>query len=416
MANFLTRAASAWKTFRGAERKYDSLDLWKEIYGSKATWAGKSVTLTTALQVSTALACGRVIAEGIAMLPWKLMQAQGRTINPARDNPLYDKLAVSPNDLQTAFEFQETMGLHLAFCGNAYVYVTTVSRRIDQLYLLEPNWVTVKYEWPHEPIYKVSLPNGKQITLTTKDVWHVRGPSWCSYTGLEFMAIARQALGLSMAIEEGQAKIQSQGVNMPGYLSVEGSLTEDQHKKLTKWIKDNHEGADNAGRSMILDKSAKWISTAMSNVDAQVLEQRRFAVEEVCRFMRVLPIMVGHSDKTATYASSEQMFLAHSMYTAGPWARRLEQSADKRLLTPDERASGLYTKLNEKAMLRMSSQVQADYLQRLTGAGIMTRNEGREALDLNPLDGLDEPLTAVNLVAGPPPTVDSNAGSLAGTV
>ena len=46
----------------------------------------------------------------------------------------------------------------------------------------------------------------------------------------------------------------------------------------------------------------------------------------------------------------------------------------------------------------------------------MTRNEGREALDLNPLDGLDEPLTAVNLVAGPPPTVDSNAGSSAGLV
>jgi HK97 family phage portal protein len=218
--------------------------------------------------------------------------------------------------------------------------------------------------------------------------------------------VARQALGLSMALERGQATLQAKGVNMPGYLSIDGSLTEEQHKKLTKWMRENHQGADNAGNAMILDKAAKWVQTAMTNADAQVLEQRRFAVEEVCRFMRVLPIMVGHADKTATYASAEQMFLAHAMYTLGPWARRLEQSANKHLLTPAERAEGLYTKLNEKALLRMSAKDQADVLARYTAGGIMTRNEAREALELNPLDGLDDPLTPMNTVAGDPPRVE----------
>jgi HK97 family phage portal protein len=384
----------------------DSLDLWKEVFGGLTTWAGKDVSLTTALQVSTAWACGRVIAEGIAMLPWKVFQEADQRITPAHSHWLYDLLAVSPNEVQTAFEFQETMGLHLAFCGNAYVWMPTVRGRIDELWLLDPKWLTVKWKWPEPPEYEVRTPEGRLFKLWPADIWHIRGPSWCSYVGMDFVKLARQALGLSMAIEEGQARIQSQGVRMPGYLSVEGSLTEEQQKKLKKWLQDEHAGAANAGTSMILDRAAKWVQTAMSNVDAQVLEQRKFAVEEVCRFMRVLPIMVGHSDKTAAYASSEQMFLAHSMYTAGPWARRLEQSADKRLLSSEERGKGFYTKLNEKAVLRMTAKDQMDYLARGVLSGIFTRNEARRKLEENPLDGLDEPLAPANTFVGNPPAPD----------
>jgi HK97 family phage portal protein len=381
----------------------DSLALWKEVFGGRATWAGKDVTLTTALEVSTALACGRVIAEGLAMLPWKVHQQQGKAVDTARTHPLYDLLASSPNALQTSFEFQETMGLHLAFCGNAYVWTPTVRGQIDELWLIEPKWVTVKWKWPELPEYQIRTPEGRTFKLTPAEIWHIRGPSWASYVGMEFMTLARQALGLSMAIEEGQAKLQSQGVKMPGHLSIEGNLTEEQQKKLKKWLTDEHAGSENAGVPMILDRNAKWIATAMSNVDAQLLEQRKFAVEEVCRFMRVLPIMVGHSDRTASYASSEQMFLAHSMYTAGPWARRLEKSADKRLLTREERAAGFYTKLNEKALLRMTAKDQMEFLARGVLSGILVRNEGREALDLNPLEGLDEPLAPANTFVGNPP-------------
>lgn len=393
----------AWGGLRGGQ-KVDSHALFGEVFGGWGdVWASKRVTLQTTLQVATALACGRVIAECIALLPWKVMQRAGREIELAVDHPLYDKLAIEPNPLQTAFEFQETMGLHLAFTNNAYVWVPTVGNRIDALWLLEPGWVTCKYRWPDPPTYEVRIDDGRTLTLEAGEIWHVRGPSWSSYSGLPFMQLARQALGLSMALEEGQAKLQANGVRMPGYLSVEGNLGEDQHAKLMGWLEKYHMGSQNTGRPMVLDRAAKWLATAMSNVDAQLLEQRRFAVEEVCRFMRVLPIMVGHTDKTASYASSEQMFLAHSMYTAAPWARRLEQSADKRLIGKADRARGYYSKLNEKAMLRMTARDQAEFLARMVLSGIYTRNEARETIDRNPLAGLDEPLAPANTFAGNPP-------------
>jgi len=395
--------AFRWK-FWERERKYDSLELFREIFGGTRSWAGKEITLQTAMQVSAAMACGRVISEGVAMLPWKLHQKSGRQILTAPEHPLYDKLAIAPNPLQTAFEFQETIGLHLAFCFNAYVWTPTVAGQLDALYPLEPGWVKVNYRWPDLPSYEVRVGDGRgPIRMSAAEIWHIRGPSWSSYIGLEFMKVARQALGLSMALEEGQAKLQSEGIRMPGYLSIEGTVTDEQQKKLRAWIEQEHSGSANAGKPMILDRAAKWIETSMSNVDAQLLEQRRLAIEEVCRYMRVLPIMVGHPSNTATYASAEQMFLAHLMYTLGPWARRLEQSADKRLLTRQERSQGFYTKLNEKALQRMAAKDQMEYLARGVLTGIYVRNEAREKLDENPLDGLDEPLAPANTFVGNPP-------------
>lgn len=411
MAGFLARLFG-----RGVDRKYDTLDLFREIYGGAPSWAGKSVSLEAALKVSAALACGRVIAEGLAMLPFKVFQQIGNSRAVAPSHPLHDKLSTSPNPLQTSFEFVETAGLHLAFTGNAYVWTPRISvfrnggthRQVDALYLLEPRWLTVKYRWPDLPTYTVRIDDGRTIELTSADVWHIRGPSWCTYVGLDMLKMAREALGLSMALEEGQAKLQGNGVNMPGYLSVDGSLTEDQQKKLSKWIEEEHAGSSNAGKRMILDRAAKWITTAMTNVDAQTIESRRMQVEEVCRFMRVLPIMIGHSDKTSTYASAEQMFLAHAMYTLGPWARRIEQSADKWLLTTEDRAAGFYSNLNEKALQRMTAKDQMDYLARGVVGGIFTQNEARETLDLNPLPGADTLLSPANTFSGPPPTADAS--------
>jgi HK97 family phage portal protein len=405
---FWNRIPQAWSTLRGKSVQFDENFL--EYFNQVRVWSGQSVTLEKAIQVSTAIACGRVIAEGIAMMPWKIMQRMDKSIQPARDHSLYDKLTRKPNELQSDFEFKEQAGMHLAFCGNAYVYTPTIRGRVDELYLFEPGWVTVRYQWPNPPTYLVQMPNGKQVELSSAEVWHIKGPSFCTYTGLEFTRIARQALGLSMSIEEGQARVHGQdGVQMPGFLAVEGTLTEEQHKKLTKWLKEEHSGPQNAGKWGVLDRSAAFVHTTMKNTDAQTLEMRRFQVEEVCRFMRVLPIMVGHADKTATYASAEQMFLAHATYTLGPWATRVESSIGRWLLNDADAKAGYYANLDEKVLLRMTARDQAEVLARYAGGPIMTRNEARAKIEMNPLPGLDEPLTAVNTVAGDPPRADNNA-------
>lgn len=400
MPGFWSRVPRALSALSGKSVEFDPS--FEEYFNQLRVWSGQSVTLEKAIQVSTALACGRVIAEGQAMLPWKIMRAVGMQRSEARDLPLYDRLTRKPNALQSDFEFKEQAGMHLAFTGNAYVYAPRVGGDVDELYLFEPGWVTPQYQWPSPPTYVVMTPTGP-LTLTSAEVWHIKGPAFCAYVGLDFTRIARQALGLSMAIEESQGRMQGQGVQIPGMLSVEGSLSPEQQKKLKKWLAEEHSGPQNAGKWAVVDRAAKFISTSMSNVDAQTLEMRRFQVEEVCRFMRVLPIMVGHADKTSTYASAEQMILAHATYTLGPWATRIESSIDRWLLTDKQAGDGYYSNLDEKALLRMTAKDQAEVLYRYCGGPVMTRNEGRAKLELNPIEGGDELLAPANTFLGNPP-------------
>ena len=149
-------------------------------------------------------------------------------------------------------------------------------------------------------------------------------------------------------------KFQKNAFSQSGVYSVEGTLKDEQYQALKKWIDDFYTGPDSAGGVMVLDHGAKFLETKMKGTDAQTLETRKYQVEEICRGFRVNPIMVGAESKNTTYASAEQMFLAHLIHTLAPWYTRLEQSINARLLTQKQRDEGIYANFVEEGLLRGS--------------------------------------------------------------
>lgn len=407
--NLLQRLSSALVPSRkSGTTAYSSATLAQmlsSIFGGGATKSGATVTPETAMQVSVVLACVRVLADGVAQVPFRVMRetvdGNGRVTRlPARQHPLFDVLHRKPNRWQTSFGLRETMMIHAALMGRAYAFISRVGseQRIAQLVVLPPNHVTTTIAADGTITYTVRGKNGSTRTLSEDDVWHLRGPSWDGCEGLEIITLAREAIGLAMATEETQAKLHARGVRTTGVYSVEGTLNPTQYEDLKGWIAKEFGGASAAGLPMILDRNAKWQPTTMSGVDAQHLETRRHQIEEICRMFRVMPIMAGHSDKALTFAGAEQVFIAHVVHTLTSWYERVEQSADCQLLTDAERADGYYTLLDPSGLLRGAMKDTADYLYKLVGIGTMTRNEAREKLDLNPIDGLDEPLTPLNMI------------------
>jgi HK97 family phage portal protein len=128
----------------------------------------------------------------------------------------------------------------------------------------------------------------------------------------------------------------------------------------------------------------------MSGVDQQLIETRKHQIEEICRHFGVMPIMVGHADKTATYASAEQMFLAHVVHTLSPWYERIEQSADVNLLTQEDIQQGYYTKFTANALMRGAAKDRGEFYAKALGAGgtkgWMTQNEIRALEEMDPSD------------------------------
>lgn len=401
-----------------AERKVAPDYLTDTLYailtgGLARSKSGARVNLQTALRVRAVFSCVRVISEGVAQVPFKLFREQPSTVSvypqrlPASDHPLYDLVHRRPNGWQTSFSFRETMMLHVLLARGAFAFksrTTLPSRggRIEDLILIDPGCVTVVQNEDWSLTYKVRGKKTGGVKEYSQDmIWHLPGPSWDGINGLDVIDLAREAIGLSIATEESQAKLHEKGVRTSGTYSVDAKLDDKQYKQLKAHIDANFSGSENAGAAMILDNGAKWLNQAITGVDAQHLETRRNQVEEVCSYFRVLPIMIGFADKTMTFASAEQMFIAHVVHTLMPWYERIQQSADVNLLTEEERKAGYYIKLVESGLLRGAMKETGDYLARLTLGGIMSRNEARAKLEMNPLAGLDEPLTPTNMTTDP---------------
>lgn len=379
-----------------SQKSGSTMDLLRDMLSGYKSASGKSVNTTTAMQVAAVYAVCRVLGEGVAQVPLKLMRentdAKGRTTrNPARENSLYGLMGFSPNDFQTSFEYREMVVWHCVLAGNHYSFINRGSRgRILELLPFQPHQVTVKRDKKWRLTYEVkSDDDGSTQVFPAEAIWHVKGPSWNGWHGLECVRLARDAIGLAMATEDAASKLHRNGVSPSGVYSVEGTLNDDQYKALEKWVHAHLAGSDNAGKPLIMDRAAKWVQTAMTGVDAQSLETRRFQIEEICRFARVSPIMVYGSDKASTYAGSSANFLAHLVHTLSPWYQRLEQSMDKNLLTDKERAEGLYFNFVEEGLLRSNMIETKDVLLGYLNGGAMTANEVRAKLDLDPMDDED---------------------------
>lgn len=376
-----------WARIFGREAKSAStFDVFRDF--AAPVKSGAHVTWKTALEVTTVLACVRVKANGIAQVPFKLFaeRADGGK-DPARDHPLYDVLHRRPNPWQTSFEFRQQMEIHRQLTGNAYAFINRVRGQVRELIPFEPQQVTVRQAGDYTLSYEVTAPGGERRIFPAETVWHLRGPSWNGWLGMEVIHLAREAVGLAMRTEEAHARLHRNGVQPSGLYTVDAALNEEQYKLLREWIERHHGGPANAGRPFILDRGATWVSQAMTGVDAQHLETRSFQIEEICRAFGVFPQMVGHSDKTSTYASAEQFFLAHVVHSLGPEYEAWEQSADCSLLTPQERRDGLYTKFLLQGLMRGAMKDRAEFYTKLYGVGAINPNEIRALEEMNPYPG-----------------------------
>lgn len=366
---------------------------------SAGSVAGVVVNDKNALQVSTVLACVKVIADGCATPDLGVFRynQQDKKRELAENIPEYRLLARRPNEWQTSFEWRRLMTLHAALTGSALsIKVRGDNRRVRELIPVMPGRWDVRKVSRYDVRYRCWDEFGLIGEFTPDDVFVLNGVQWDWVNALNAVVLARSAVGLSIATEKSQAAMHENGMRTSGVYSVDGSLTEEQHKRLSAWIGKNT-GPEKAGTPLVIDRGAKWVSTAMSGVDSQHIETRRFQVEEICRGYGVFPIMVGHSDKASTFASTEAFFGAHVKHTLAPWHRAWTQRLDEMLL---DGSGPLFAEFDVRYLLAGSMKDRAMWMRTVAELGVFTRNEIRDDEGKDPLPGLDEPLTPMNMNAG----------------
>lgn len=360
--------------------------------------AGVHVSALTALQVSTVLACVKVIADGCATPKLHVYREKDDGSREKATNiPEYRLLARRPNEWQTSFEWRRQMTMHAALEGRALsIKVRGDNRRVRELIPVPPGSWTVERVSRYEVVYRCWDEYGLIGTFSPDDVFLLNGLQWDWVRNLDAVKLARSAIGLAMATEKSQAAMHQNGLRPSGVYSVDKTLDETQHTRLTAWIK-KFSGLAKNGDPLVLDNGAKWTPTSQTGVDAQHVETRRLQIEEICRGYGVFPIMVGHNDKSATFASSEAFFAAHVKHTLAPWHMAWTQRMDEMLL---DGSGPLFGEFDIRYLMAGSMKDRSQWARTMAEMGIYTRNEIRDEEGKDPLPGLDDPLTPLNMAKG----------------
>ncbi len=368
---------------------------WAALFGQQNSRAGVSVNVDSALKVSTVFACLRVLADGIAQVPLKVYREKADGSKElAKDHPAYRLLSRRPNEWMTSFEFRQVMMFHAALLGNGCAYIGRIRDVPKELIPLVPDSSTIEQASDYTLTYRLTDRGGRTTVLPREDVFHLRGPSWTGAAGLDALQVAREAVGLAIATEETHAALHANGTQPGGVLSVKGSLDDAARARLKESWAQYQGGLANRFKTAVLDMDSTWTPLGMKGVDAEHLDTRRFQIEEICRDLKVFPQMVGYADKTATFASAEAFFLAHVIHTLNPWIENWEQSLARDLF-PDE--DDIVAKFSMQGLLRGDNAARATFYASGITNGWLTRNEARRLEDLNPIEGLGEPLLPLNM-------------------
>ena len=349
--------------------------------------SGKKVNERSAMQMTAVYACVRILSESIASLPVHLYQyeSEGNKAKAVK-HPLYRILHDEPNPEMTSFVFRETLMTHLLLWGNAYAQIIRNGKgEIIGLYPLMPNRMTVDRDSNGQIIYQYQMQDsdahtGKSgsVTLRPSEVLHVPGLGFDGLVGYSPIAMAKNAIGLSIATEEYGAKFFANGATPGGILEFPGTVKNPESIR-ESWNKGF--SGSNAHKVAILEEGMKYTPISISPEQAQFLETRKFQIDEIARIFRVPPHMVGDLEKSS-FSNIEQQSLEFVKYTLEPWIIRWEQSLNRALLTEKEKPD-YFVKFNVDGLLR------GDYQSRMNGYAIARQNGWMSANDIRSLEQLD---------------------------
>lgn len=352
-----------------------------------------------ALQVSAVWAAVELLSDNISSLPLFVYQREGDIEGHkqlARGTPLWMLLHDSPNRRHTAMEFWQYMAMNFVMRGNAYArLVRNDSGEVIEMWPLSADQVEIEVLRDKSIVYKYSY-EGVITVYDERSVlhWRDKGNGIIGMSRLDYM---RSSVGLAIDAQNHAANNFRKSGKRPGVFMMDKLLNQEQRNA----IRENYRGLveGNQDELLVLEAGAKFEPLSMSPVDLQMMEARRFSVEDIARWFGIPSVLINDTAKTTTWGTGiNQLIEGFYKFRLRPMLELLEQAIDRRVLTPRQRE--LFTvEFALDAILRGSLSERLENGAKAVQNGLMTRDEWRQLENLPPMGGNAAELTAqVNLV------------------
>ena len=351
----------------------------------RAATASEPVNFDTAMQLSAFWAAVRLWAETIASLPVKVQRMQDGEWADDAQSDLATLFRTRMNRYQNRVEFFETFVLNHVVFGNAYAKKVYSGNRLVGLLPLNSGQVlpellqdgTVVYNYHHD---------GGVAVLAEQNVWH-----WKMFgngvVGLSPLAYARNSVSVGLAGDKRIGQVFQNAGKPSGVLTVDGTLKPEQRDLIRKRFKDLVQGGTDT--LMVLEAAMKFQPISMAPTEFQLLDSRRFQVEDVARFMDVPSVLINDTQGTTSWGSSVSEIMR------GWYKRSLRnrvnslQTSMLSLVPAGDRAR---TRIchDFDDLLKLDKGERMEAHQKGIQSAVITPNEARREEDLPPMAGGDQ--------------------------
>lgn len=391
----LYQSLRRWFGNVGSTGQQDGVQLgepFTRVYGSNRDYG-----IDGALQVSAVWASIELLTDNIASLPlfvYKKDASMEGHKTLARGTPLWTLLHTSPNRRHTPMEFWQFMVMNYLLRGNSYArLVRNDAGEVIEMWPLASDQVEVDVLVDKTIVYKYQY-EGQVAVYDEKSIFHWRdkGNGIIGMSRLDYM---RNSVGIAISAQNHTADVYNKSGKRPGVFMIDKLLTEAQRTSIRNNYRGLTEGSDDD--LLVLEAGAKFEPLSLTPADLQLLDTRKFSVEDIARWFGISSVMINDTAKTTTWGTGiSQLIEGFYKFRLRPMLESLEQCLERRVLTSGQRE--LYSvEFSLDAILRGSLADRLDAGAKGVQNGLYTRNEWRQLENLPKMDGGDELTAQLNL-------------------
>jgi len=213
------------------------------------------------------------------------------------------------------------------------------------------------------------------------------------------LKVHAEAVGLGLAEQEFAARYFANGAVVSGVITRPGTMDMTAAEKLRKSWNKVYGGLKNSHRTAVLDAGMDYKQIGIDPEKSQLIESRKFSIQEISRIYRVPLHMISDLDK-ATNNNIEHQSLEFAKYTMMPWLRKIEQELNRKLFKTKD-VGITYVRFNVESLMRGDIKSRAEFYVKMIQNGVMSPNETRQLEGMNKREGGDIYLTPMNLTTNP---------------
>lgn len=389
----------------------------EEVLRSGAvTGSGQAVTVETAMRVAAVFACVRIRTGAIANTPLGVKRRiNDRTREDASDHPVWLLMNRKPNAWQTPSQFKRMLEAHILLRGNAYAAKTLgVGGQLLALTPLHPDRVEKRQRADMTLEFILTRKDGSRVIFAQDEMLHLVGLSLDGVNGLSVLSYAREAIGLSLAMEAHGGTVFRNGANVSGVFQMPAgrTLAQEQADGLRAQLDEYRQGGAKDGKVIVLEDGLEYKQMALTAEDAQWLDARKFSRGDIAMFFGVPPHLIGITDGNTQLGSSietqSQGFVTYSLEDSFvAWEEAIGLQCLDWVTHPE-----LYARFNRNALVRGDIKTRWESYVKGLQWGVLSPNDVRELEDENPREGGDIYYPPPNMTADPSSTGDKDAGNV----